>query len=405
MLRGEKKTLDWRRKLHPGWYNLHVGKPSHEDASRQAPPPEAPSSVFLGRVRLHEGFKPDADETLHQHTVLESVEFDESIPWKGGASGAWRVERRPPLHGLLLSAGGRHRCFHSPESPRPETSPHATRGQSSINTPWMVRAVPRKRREHTGRTTNFPRNLQLKTRPSRRRSRKSRCVGDLAHQPAHTPDKPLSPDKRGQAPLTARQRLTLGRTPERLQRLMRIHLFADDTRGEGTRLPVQGGLFARHHGNYVFIISVLTFRGTPRADVAPLTLVRGRRGIRIAKFPHLYTCDQDELSDVGFHFVPVSQTRIGVTPSTLKFIPTETPHATQHPSPPAVSLAALWADSFRSGDRQSETPLQRTHTIFAKGALEHLAEMEEAGTPHKLMPCPRKKLASFKHSRCQKSWT
>ena len=182
MLRGEKKTLDWRRKLHPGWYYLHVGTPSHRDASRQAPPPEAPSSVFLGRVRLHEGFKPDADETLHQHTVLESVEFDESIPWKGGASGAWRLERRPALHGLLLSARGRHRCFHSPESPRPETSPHATREQSSINTPWMVRALPRKRRGHTGRTTNFPRNLQLKTRPSRRRS--------------HTPDKPLSPDKR-----------------------------------------------------------------------------------------------------------------------------------------------------------------------------------------------------------------
>ena len=170
MVRGEKNTLDWRRKLHLGWYYLHVGTPSHGDASRQAPPPEAPSSVFLGRVRLHEGFKPDADETLHQHTVLESVEFDESIPWKGGASGAWRLERRPPLHGLLLSAGGRHRCFHSPESPRPETSPHATRGRSSITTPWVVRAVPRKRRVHTSTVARAPRHQMPRWTPLARRT-------------------------------------------------------------------------------------------------------------------------------------------------------------------------------------------------------------------------------------------
>ena len=53
---------------------------------------------------------------------------------------------------------------------RPETSPHATRGRSSITTPWVVRAVPRKRRVHTSTVARAPRHQMPRWTPLARRT-------------------------------------------------------------------------------------------------------------------------------------------------------------------------------------------------------------------------------------------
>ena len=332
MLRGHRRTLAHTRALSPGWYYIHVGVARPLSAGEQqalsltwaaAPAAElVPSSAIVGRVCVLHAIRGSNLPSLEpvdpwcvlepnawHHWITDSIEYQQAVvPVRGLSSGAWRV--KDATRAILATSHGVRSTFPSPvEWPASQPGPTAG-GRLRVARPWQRRAVPRRPRPHaTTMPDEPPTNLTMRLPDATRLAKRKRKQPEAGAAPAQYPALQLVPrsalGSRECSHLTLAQRLSVGRSGERLAALMRMHLLHKPVPLDCcSQDRACAGLFARLGDAFVFIVSTFERRGVPLADVAPLQATsRGDPDVRVANLREVRTCRQGELADVGLHFL------------------------------------------------------------------------------------------------------
>ena len=232
---------------------------------------------------------------------------------------------------------------------------------------------------------------------------------DLSIARAAAPAKVFHKCKQGQASVSVKTeqcieriaaRLAAGRSIAALTQVMDVHLFSAEKISSRALSP-QKGLFARHHGVDVFIVSVFDKYRVARAHVAAVVPDKSG-GYFTVSLKNVFTCRQDELDNVGVHF---HTCRVGTSRSNtrLYFRPAASNTKTYHES----VMRHLAFTQFKQlpvgnpsehaiADRGASAAIgMEPRQLLPADLRAHLAVFEARGQRHSACPRADRKTVNF----------
>ena len=409
-----------RTSLQIGWYYLHIGASGVQDIEvvSDAAAPVIPAfdvedsfqpSCIVGKIRLGRSLPSSEVQpawlngTGSQacHIIEEALHFAEPIRNIKGVERRWYITDVDLQQKLVdqQSKGSYQMFSHFPDVA--DESAVAPPPLRSGVIPW-AKKLPRKRRSDHN-TTKSPDVPCPPLAKQRRLSRAAPSVRTIAadgrdKRPANHPAVAVVDDRPGDSrkPFVSKmwERFARGRTLDCLLAVMQWNLFQacsieSAPPGSQCLVPTKG-LFAKLHGNDVWIVGTFSRRGTKLADVVRLRRAQIRRGdpVFVARFEEATTCQQCDLQSVGLWFTPLKRAGSSGIFATLRFVPREPRREIftalqMRDAQETRMLAECWGGSTHSLSTQPTVSISHNiRRIVSQKLQQHLRDAESAGCPH-----------------------